>query len=968
MTANKARKKQVRQYQQLAGEGKYTKAKRAVDGVTPATKPSSGVTGRSLTAAQLDAIATIDSNLLIVACAGSGKTEVIAQRVARLLQLQGVEPKHIVAFTFTDKAAGELKARIHARVAEHVGEVRGMAEMYVGTMHGYALELLHGRVPEAFKYNVLNDVQARLLIDRYSQKSGLRTTTAIVQGAERPLKRYTDSRLYQQVMAVVREDRVDLAGLRPCVAEGLHKYRELLHGHSYYDFTEIIAEAVHHLELADASDQASASLRGFVRDTVKYVVVDEYQDTNPIQERLIGGLTQFGANLCVVGDDDQTIYQWRGSSVDNILTLERRYSDVKRVTLNENFRSSPAIVGIGRRIADSIPESTRLAKKMVAAGHQSFERGDVLALQFAELGEEAAWIADRIQALRGAPFTDSAGADARGLSWSDCAVLFRSVRNDAGPLVDELRRRSIPYVIKGLTGLFDTPEVVASVTCFKYMVGQATGDDVVTAWLDADLGLTKQKIRTGLAVLDGARRWDDGGRWDRTTLQATFQKFLEEMGLKEEGIPSASGPGRGELVFHNLGRFSTAIGDFEAIHLTTSPQERFTQFVNWVTYQAPSYYEESDGGNGFAQPDAVVIATVHQAKGMQWPAVFLPALRKNTFPSRRSGGLNVFHVVEPHLVTDPERYRGTVEDERRLFYVAVTRAQKYLVLSFAPSDKQTGRQPSEFFLETTKVPEVLTRATPVSPGGQLLPMPLSGTPNVVLSFSDLKYLFECRYGFKLRLLYGFDAPLQKELGYGKSLHDCMAEIHKRAIAGDILSPEHAEELVNRHLNLPYADPASYENLRPKAVDLVRRYLRENRELLPLTEFSEQVVQIHPVPGVTVTGRIDLTRRLDTGEVSIVDFKSKDRAQTEKVTFDQLNMYALGYQELTGGHADVIEMHTLDEGGSKREMIDPKALGDLATRVAAAADALRTNRLPRLTTWGDTCRRCDFVGLCRKREK
>ena len=231
-----------------------------------------------------------------------------------------------------------------------------------------------------------------------------------------------------------------------------------------------------------------------VRDHVRYVVVDEYQDTNPIQEQLIERLCRFGANLCVVGDDDQTIYQWRGSAVSNILSFTERQEDVRKVTLDDNFRSSPGIVALGREVA-ARNDPDRLAKNMVAAGHQTYERGDMLALTFDSAADEAAWICDRIERLRGVPFMDSPGAQPRGLSWSDFAVLFRSVSKDAGELVDELRRRSIPYVIKGLTRLFDAPEVQACVACFQYVLHEVTADDVVNAWLGADVGVTREAWR-----------------------------------------------------------------------------------------------------------------------------------------------------------------------------------------------------------------------------------------------------------------------------------------------------------------------------------------------------------------------------------------------------------------------------------------------------------------------------------------
>jgi DNA helicase II / ATP-dependent DNA helicase PcrA len=300
-----------------------------------------------------------------------------------------------------------------------------------------------------------------------SRTSGLTVVDAMVNGTPRKLKRFVNSPPYMQVLGILREDDVNEELLPDSLSDALLGYRKLLRDKNYFDFTELLRLTVDLLD-ADADDMAGALIR-HVRDHVRYVVVDEYQDTNPIQEKLIERLCRFGANLCVVGDDDQTIYQWRGSVVSNILSFTERQEDVREVTLDYNFRSSPEIVAVGREVA-ARNDPDRLAKNIVAAGHQSYERGDMLALTFDSAVGEAAWICDRIERLRGVSFMDFLGAQPRGLSWSDLAVLFRSVSKDAGELVDELRRRSIPYVIKGLTRLFDAPEVQACVACFQYVL------------------------------------------------------------------------------------------------------------------------------------------------------------------------------------------------------------------------------------------------------------------------------------------------------------------------------------------------------------------------------------------------------------------------------------------------------------------------------------------------------------------
>jgi DNA helicase-2/ATP-dependent DNA helicase PcrA len=925
------------------------------------------------TDAQRAAIGTLDEPLLIVACAGSGKTQVISERIIEILRLPGVEPRNIVAFTFTEKAAAELKERVTSLTSAAFPDMTGLAELFIGTMHGYARDLLQTYVPLTFKRNVLSDIQTRLFIDRHSRASGLTVTDAVVNGVPKKLKRFVNSPLWMQVLGILREDDVDETLLPAPLIAARDGYRRLLAEKNYFDFTELLRVAVDLLG-EDADDEIGGPLVRHVRDHVRYVVVDEYQDTNPIQEKLIERLCRFGANLCVVGDDDQTIYQWRGSAVANILSFVERKAGVQTVTLDENFRSSKGIVALGREVA-ALNDPDRLSKNMVAAGHQSYERGDMLALAFDSAVDEAAWICDRIARLRGTPFIDSPGAEPRGLSWSDFAVLFRSVSKDADALVAELRRRSIPYVIKGLSRLFDAPEVQASVACFRYILQEVSADEVVDAWVTADVGVSLTSLASALPILEEARNWQQGERWGTYNIQRTYLRFLEALGLREETVPSfgaeTGSTARGELVFYNLGKFSQAISDFEQIYFQSAPQAKYESFVGWLVNQAPGYYAESDADVGYATPDAITIATVHQAKGMQWPAVFVPALRRNRFPSPRQGGLNVFHVIPAAAVPDGERYRGTEADETRLFYVAVTRAQKYLHLSFSPGDSPRYAKRSPFFDFATKNQYMLTAEPPplaAPAGGRLEPRARHEVPDVTLSFSDLKYFFECPYEFKLRFLYGFNPPIHEALGYGKSVHDVMAEVHKRAIDGDIVSDLDAEELVDRHLNTPFAYPSLRADLRRAAIRAVRQYVRDNRSRLENTLYSEQQIQVHVAPGITVDGRIDLITSLDTGETSIVDFKSTERAQAEDITRDQLHIYAVGFQELTGQRADVVEVLNLDKKGKNvRELVNDSLLTGIRDKIAEAGEDLRANRLPRLPRWCSTCADCDLAGLCRNRQ-
>jgi DNA helicase-2/ATP-dependent DNA helicase PcrA len=248
----------------------------------------------NLTQSQQNAVNHGDSNLQLIACAGSGKTEVIARRVAHLIK-RGSRPSNIIAFTFTEKAAAELKERIVSRCREEIGEIHGMAEMYIGTSHAFCLDLLTAEVPKYLKFEVLNEVQQALFIDRYSNKSGLTTSTDL---AGQPLKRYTDTQRYLSAISILREADTDDNVLKTCsVLKGLESYRSLLDETRHLDYSAIIEAAVDVLNF-------EPGLKERLAERVKHIIVDEYQDLNPIQEAIVWSLHELGATVCVVGDDD----------------------------------------------------------------------------------------------------------------------------------------------------------------------------------------------------------------------------------------------------------------------------------------------------------------------------------------------------------------------------------------------------------------------------------------------------------------------------------------------------------------------------------------------------------------------------------------------------------------------------------------------------------------------------------------
>jgi DNA helicase-2/ATP-dependent DNA helicase PcrA len=902
------------------------------------------------TSDQREAIDYLEGNLQLIACAGSGKTQVISERVAYILEREreaGVRPANVVAFTFTDRAAASLKDRIAQRIRARLGDIPGLAEMYVGTIHGYCLNLLQRRVPKYFKYQVLTDVQTRLFVDRHSKQSGMGSVG---------LRRFIDSRRYIEAMNILREGHIrwDVLEGHP-VVPALQMYRDLLDKRAYLDYTSIMEAAVQLVE-------ADPEVRQELARSLRYLIVDEYQDVNPLQERLVRALHELGASVCVVGDDDQTLYQFRGTDIENILRFDQRYAPVHTLRMQDNFRSSNGIVAVARAVIRN--NTKRLPKEMESAGHQEFERGDILCQKFDDPTAEADWIAGQVQAMVGLPFVDEAGHPPRGLAYSDFAVLFRSVRGNAAPVLDALHRVGIPAVVIGFNNLFERTEIQAARALFGYMVGEVSEAEFSGFWQASHLGYTDTRWTEAVALLNERRNFAQTTRRVVYTLQRTFLNFLAALELREERIPSADA----EVIFYNLGKFSQVISDYEQIHFHSDPREKHSSFYQFLVHQAGDYYPEGAQENALARPNAVQVMTVHQAKGLEWPVVFVPALLKNRFPAKAPGGKSVWHLLPTAAVANASDYKGGLEEERRVLYVALTRAQKYLYSSFAPvSGNRLYRLPSAFVGEITRTNLVLTRPAARELSQQLAPQAKRAVVNLPLTFSQFKYFKECPYQFKLRFLYGFNAPIEEALGYGKSLHDALAEIHQRSIGGHVPDRDELAAVVARHLNVPFAYRELRETMLASGIKAVSKYYDENRPNLDHLQHVEQVIELDLGDGVVVNGRIDLIRNLESGETAIVDFKSNERAQEEDVSRVQLHIYTVGYRALTGQSADLIEVHELEQG---RVLVREEVSQELEERTIAeirvAAAALRGNQLPKLAVWSRPCVTCDFQGICRER--
>jgi DNA helicase-2/ATP-dependent DNA helicase PcrA len=710
------------------------------------------VTMRVMPAPELagDALAAVrhrGSHIQIIASAGSGKTEVVSQRVASLL-VEGIPAIGIVAFTFTERAAEELRERIAQRTREWLGQegVDRLGGLFVGTIHAYCFRLLQTHVPRYETYDVLDDHQLTAFLAREATRLGLKALDP-------------NGRLFAAIKAflasldVVENELLDPSSMPEPFRGVLLEFLDSLHRYRLLTFGQQIVRAVQELQ--------RPPVRASVLAGLQHLIVDEYQDINPAQERLIELLAGPAVELCVVGDDDQAIYQWRGSDVNNIVSFTKRYAGVATFEITANRRSRAAIVATANDFAATIPD--RLAKSMRAVREASGQ-GDLVVWHAEDEQREAGWIAELILDL----------AD-EGVPFRDIAVLVRT-RAAYRRLVDTFATFDIPVQPGGRTGLFDQPEARVLGRTFAWMTGvqwRATfgpGADVEEEDLLAEYvsafgldGAGRNRLRAYLRV------WREAVSSTHRTadLVGELYELLGTLGVKSWDLTN-------RLMVNRLGtlaRFSALLADYESVRRRARPdaevpgeqvggQDRGDWYYRGLAIHIVNYalgaYEGFDGEADF-DLDAVDLTTVHRAKGLEWPAVFVPSVTANRFPTSRVGTPQDWLVPRPMFAAS--RYEGTDADERRLFYVALTRARDWL--SVSRHDRVTTQRvaTSPYYREVA--------AHEIEPG-DIVPPPIEPGREadlpIELSYSELASFLDCAFAYRLRSLIGFQPRLAPELG------------------------------------------------------------------------------------------------------------------------------------------------------------------------------------------------------------
>lgn len=626
-----------------------------------------------LNAKQKEAAMQLEGPLLILAGAGSGKTSTMTERIAYMVE-QGISPYHILAVTFTNKAASEMRSRVE----ELVGHID---DMWIMTFHSMCLRMLR------YHCEIIGYDHNFVIYDGTDQKTVIKN---IIKGQNINDKEFSVPYLLS-IISSCKEKAQNADAYRRTMEDNFKNkviynvfkaYEEELKKNNAMDFDDLLLNTV---KLFEADEAVLLKYQNRFR----YIMVDEYQDTNHIQYRLIKMLAESHHNLCVVGDDDQCIYQWRGADIRNILDFEKDFPEAKVIKLEQNYRSAGNILAAAHSVIEN--NRTRKGKKLWTEK----EAGDKIKYYRADTEkDEARFVAQEIDLLKG-----------RDRKYSDFAILYRT-NAQSRHFEEALTRRDIPYrVLSGLR-YYDRKEIKDVMAYMRLVVNpyddlsfkrvvnepkrgmgdksvekieafaRVRGESMLQALSDEEvLSTLPGKAYTGVkAMVDCINlcRQERGNLrvsdiYDNLLVKTGYMKALEDANTVEA-----------EGRIENLMEFKSVIYDYE----DEAENPTIEEFMEKITLMAEvDNHDESQ--------DAVVLMTMHSAKGLEFPIVFLPGMEDGLFPGHKA-----FDSTDK------------MEEERRLCYVGMTRAKETLILCSAAMRTLYGRtdytRESQFLRELDK--------------------------------------------------------------------------------------------------------------------------------------------------------------------------------------------------------------------------------------------------------------------------
>lgn len=917
------------------------------------------------------AAAALDDNreVLCIACAGSGKSQTLAFRVARLIS-EGVDPEGIVVFTFTEKAAESIKNRT-AHVLVKTGlSANLVGRMFIGTIHGFCQNIL-GEVDARYRqYDVLDANRFILfLISRYGQLD-------IAPLRVRNKDRYFDTlKSVQQAWNILRDEGVCIADVAKKDAElgrCLSLISEVMERDEFLDFSSMIRLVVDRVNEKRVRDRLGK---------ISNLLVDEYQDVSASQEQLISAIHDLGSSIFVVGDDDQSIYGWRGALVNNILEFDQRYPNATKHTLDENFRSTRAIVESSDAFAKDELGASRLPK--APRNVNDFAPRQFGCFFFDVRDAEASWVANRINALLGVKFSERDGTE-RGLTPADFAILMRSTKSPEssgaprhGAFSEALSALGIPYSLSAGGSAFDRPIPHGLRELFRMFAegnpDRSTAQQILKSHLLPSF--PKADINKALGVIS---RWgrDIHRPQEGVRIRLYPQQLLLDM-LESLGVASTA---LSVDEMRDIGLFSRILQDVEGVYLSVDSAQRFGSIVRFMDNIAEGGYDTSTD-DVFIKPDAVTISTVHQVKGLEFPVVFVVDVVPQRFPGKKSAysGWIPAELVEDSLKKGA--YTGTQEAEARLFYTALTRAERYLYVTGCeslPGGKRKNKK--SIFLARLKDPELTIDQNELPALDLAAQRPRVDKALLPTSFSDVKYYLNCPADYRFRKGYGFSPPVPELFGYGRVVHVAIERLHE-AHPDSAPSRAEAAQIADAGFHLkhiapsrdPENRPGAFENAKRRAIEIAQEYVDRYAEDFSRRRQVEARFEI-PAEGCLITGAIDLLMRYaDDGTIldaQVIDFKTMEGGAAalanEKLEWTELSLqvqlYAKAAKEVLGESAATGSIHLLKDNQRVDVPIDAAALDAAMENIEWAVRGIVANDFP-MRPEAKKCKVCDFKQIC-----
>jgi len=963
----------------------------------PAASDSAAALLRGLNREQRQAVSHGEGPALVIAGPGTGKTEVVTRRVAWLIATKRALPREILALTFTDNAAQEMQTRVDLLVPY------GQADSAIQTFHAFGDRLVRERAFElglGAELRLLTRAELIVFLREHLFELGLRRyvplgdPTRFLGALIDLFGRAKDEDLSCAELAAnaqrLREEqggtedelavRLDLAAARDELAKAFGIYQQLMETNGFIDHSDQVALALRLL-------RSHPSVAALLKRRFRYVLVDELQDTNGSQLELVLALAGGRANIMAVGDPDQGIYGFRGARTGNVDRYRASFPAVTTIRLRRNYRSLTPIVRAAQRLLAVDRPLTLQRAEQVA--HRRARGTAVAHVQYATPEEEADGVAAEI-----------ARRIAKGVPARDHCVLLRS-NSEMGEYVRALRVRGIDVDDGARPRLLDVP-VVRGLVAFLRVVADPTNSlEAFTLASSPPYGLESEVLT---ALLNAARRrnrsfidaLEDSVSTTHPEISADTHKraslFLEHI---ERALEISATQPSGEVLYDYLRRSRLLVRlartSDEAWIAEARSVARLCELVrsrasllaqDRVCFLAPTLeldHVEDDVDSDATERDAVRVLTVHRAKGLEFSTVFICGLVDGRFPIRSRPAVL---TLPSELVAGAMDDQRSLAEERRLFYVALTRARNEVVLTSheAGPHGRGRRRPSMFIAETIDAPPAadvvergVTSKDQVSLGQILLAPPASPRAHdtrgpLTLSFSQIDEYLTCPERYRLRYDIGIPTPAHHALSYGSAIHQAIAAFHAAQGRGTTLSDDELVGELRRAWQPDGFLSREHEDARFAAGSDALRLFRAQQIAsgagAPLAVEKPFVFRLGPDQ---IRGRID---KLEDGAegVVITDYKSSDvrdkkRADAKARESLQLQVYALAHQAETGRLPRRVQLHFVESGVTGRSEPTAERLDKARDKLAAAADAIRGREFePKPSPIA--CGYCPFRTICR----